>query len=144
MVWEIPLCSASCMDIVSPFKYITFIKHSHHFQEFQVVPKIPACLRLHQVPDDKRPRGKFKHEPRHYFHCFSDTYGKAFLSTCSSFSLKQQEILKIVTKYLVHLLGMLEEKGLTSMPLIPGTPAGPGGPGGPPLLWVGDIKRYKL
>lgn len=31
---------------------------------------------------------------------------------------------------------MLEEKGLTSMPLIPGTPAGPGGPGGPSVLCV--------
>lgn len=44
------------MDVVSHFKYITFIKNSHHFQEFQVVLKIPACPRLHQVPGDKEPR----------------------------------------------------------------------------------------
>lgn len=41
---------------------------------------------------------------------------------------------QILTKYSVHILGMLKEEGLTSMPLIPGTPAGPGGPGGPSLL----------
>lgn len=86
------------MDIVSHFNYITLIKNSHHFQEFQVVLKIPACPLLHQVPDDKGPRENVNMNHNIIFIVFLIytvyAYRKAILSICSSFPLKQQEILK--------------------------------------------------
>lgn len=45
------------------YKYTTFVKNSHHFQEYQVVPKSRVCLHLHQVPNDNR--SVIKHEPQH-------------------------------------------------------------------------------